>query len=266
MKINFEPVKSWFSRNGSTLLSLAGVAGLVTTVVLAVQAVPEAEERRKEAERENEEELTFLEAAVVEAPAYGKTIISGIITASCILGANALSRHQQASAVMAYTALAEYFKEYRAEVDSIFGEGSDYAISKAIDDRHQDEDDGNPPWDTIQTFYIDGLEHQQFFETTMEQVVKAEYWLNRAFITRGHASLKDFTSLLGISDPVDDKIWDLTVAEIFYDFKWIDFSHSYERLDDGMLVCCINISTEPTTYWGDCTSMDEQIRRMRYGK
>ena len=85
-------------------------------------------------------------------------------------------------------------------LDQIYIEHADkqlvYAQNLVGNDVLLPDDDGE-----IKTFY----DHfgDRFFQCTMEQVLQAEYHLNRNFSLRGEASVNEFNSFLGIA-PTDD--------------------------------------------------------------
>lgn len=241
-------VGSWFKRNGSTILTCFGAGGMIATVILAVKATPKAMRACTDAQVEKgKNQLTKLEIARAAAPAYIPAVTTGIGTLACIFGANALSRRQQASMAAAYTALASTFEGYRDKVKTICGPDTDEMIVKAMEQEKQDEEDDRPPWDEVQTFYLEcnGCS-PRFFERTMEQVLKAEYEANRYFILKGEMTLNEFLEILDLPvvDGGDSVGWGAYIGETQYGYKWIDFNHRYFIADDGLTVCSIDMPFE----------------------
>ena len=60
--------KSFVNRNGSTILTCLGGAGVIATTVMAVKATPKAVELLEQAKQEKGEELTKLEVVAVAGP------------------------------------------------------------------------------------------------------------------------------------------------------------------------------------------------------
>lgn len=251
---------SWFQKNGSTVLTCLGAGGMVATVIFAVKATPKAQEKIINARRDKAEgqtndiselpKLTVPETVKVCWKDYLPMAATGTATLLCIFGANVLDRKQQASMTIAYAALERLFAEYRKKVIALEGEQLDRAAFDAIEMEWHDEDDGNPPWDAVQTFYIDG--YPRFFESTMEKVMTAEYCLNRNFVLRENATFEEFLTFLGV-DTVNEAPtkypkgfgWDRYIGETEYGYQWIDFNHIHRVMDDGSFVCEIVFPFEP---------------------
>lgn len=240
-------VGNWIRRNGSTILTCFGAGGMIATVILAVKATPKAMRACTEAQVEKgRNHLTKLEIVRAVAPAYIPAAATGIGTLACIFGANTLSRRQQAAMASAYAALASAFEGYRQKVDDICGPGTDAMIEKVIAQEKHDEEDDRPPWDEVQTFYLEcnGVA-PKLFERTMEQIVKAEYEANRIFILKGELTLNEFLQILDLPavEAGDSIGWEAYIGETQYGYRWIDFSHRYFAMED-MTVCSIDMPFE----------------------
>lgn len=263
---------NWLKKNASTIFTCFGAAGVVATVVLAIRATPHAEfnissaqlGKGKEMLRDHRDaeltrsengkyilpELTVMETIQCCWKEYIPTVAVGLGSLACIFGANVLDRKRQASMASAYTALASAFEGYRNKVESLCGPGTDDAINKAVIQEKKDIEDNRPPWDTIQTFYIEG--QPTFFERTMEQVMWAEYHLNRNFILKQSVTLNELFDFLDLPHTeVGCTGWDQYDGEATYGYKWIDFDHRYYTTDDGMLVCAIDMPFAPHPFSDD---------------
>lgn len=261
-------VCKWIKKNASTILTCLGAGGVVATVVLAVKGTSKAVEKIQIAQFDKGEEilhgvregelaknsydggyeipkLTVIETVQTCWKDYIPTIAVGTASLVCILGANILSRKQQASMAAAYTALAGAFEGYRDKVRTICGPGTDEMIEKTIVQEQRDIEDDRPPWDEMQTFYIEG--QPQFFERTMEQVMRAEYHFNRNFILKGEMKLNELFDFLDLPHTEEgDRIgWNLYDGEAFYGYQWVDFNHRYYLTDDSMHVCAIDMPFPP---------------------
>lgn len=262
-------IGKWFKRNGSTILTCLGAGGMIATIVLAIKATPRAMDKIQNTQidkaeailngdlegevRKNQDgsfelpKLTCIETVHACWRVFLPTAAVGTGTLVCIFGVNILSRKQQATLASAYTALASAFEGYRAKVETLCGPGTNAAIDKAIEQEKQDILDDRPPWDEVQTFYLDGCDKPAFFERTMEQVMKAEYHINRNFQLKGQVTFNEFREWLGL-DPIDggNEIgWDDYIGEVAFGYRWIDFNHRYFETDDGLMVCSIDMPFEP---------------------
>lgn len=216
----------------------------MATAVLAAKEATRAGERIFWAQDEKGAPLTVKETVLTAAPCYIPAVMVGAGTIACIFGANALNQKQQAMLMSAYAALESSYQEYRNKVDAYCGEGTSEFVERAMEQEKQDQLDDDPPWDRVQTFYIEGVDG--FFERTMDQVMWAEYHLNRNFIIRGSSTLNEFLEFLGL-DPVENGGlgWDEYIGETQFGYKWIDFDHRHYTTDDGLQVCAIDMPFAP---------------------
>ena len=236
----------WIKKASPTILTILGAAGTVATTVVAVKATPDALARKDAAQWEKgSENLTLLEIAKAEAPAYIPAAAIGVGTIGCIFGANLLNQRQQASLASAYALLEQTYHKYKDEVKSLFGEAGDHMVERAVAQNKQNIEDNRPPWDEVQTFYFEP--YGKFFERTMEQVFQAEYHINRSLMLKQGVTVNEFLEFLEL-DPVDggDHFgWNLWDGEAFYGYQWIDFNHRYFVTDDGLTVCSIDTPFAP---------------------
>lgn len=234
----------WIKRNASTILSCAGVVGVVATSYLAVKATPKAVTLLELAEEEKGEELTKMEAVKVVAPVYIPAIAVGVSTIACILGANVLNKRQQAALTSAYALLDSSFKEYKNKVVELYGEDGEARVREEIAKDDYEETDitvseGN------QLFY-DAFSHR-YFESTLFKVQQAEYYLNRDLTMRDYAYLNEFYEYLDI-DEIDSGWtlgWSVGSCLAAYWQPWIDFSHRKVVMDDGLECTIITMFQEP---------------------
>jgi hypothetical protein len=89
----------------------------------------------------------------------------------------------------------------------------------------------------------------KYFETTKEDVLLAEYRLNRDFTLCGYAALNDFYELLGLEKSESGEVLGWTLENSWSEvgeYPWVDFEHETVTMDDG-LECCIITFTHPPT-------------------
>lgn len=93
----------------------------------------------------------------------------------------------------------------------------------------------------------------KIFESTIEDVLLAEYHLNRNFTLRGHCLLNEFYEFLGLppTEYGNTVGWEYSLGWSFYGYQWIDFTHEVIKLDDGLEVIQIGFLFEPTE---DCVN------------
>lgn len=231
-------------RNTSTILSCVGVVGVVATAVMAVKATPKALSRLEKAKEEKGEDLTKVETIMVAGPVYIPTVVVSASTIGCILGANILSRRQQAALTSAYALLNSSYIEYRNKVAELFGEEANDEIRAEIaKDKYAGTDvtvsEGN-------TLFYDAFS-KQYFESTLFKVQQAEYYLNRDLTMRDYAYLNEFYEHLGI-DGIESGWtlgWSTGSCLAAYWQPWIDFNHKKTVMDDGLECIIITFWQEP---------------------
>jgi hypothetical protein len=241
----------FLKRNSSTILTCVGTVGVVTTSVMAVKATPKAMKLLQKAKNEKGEELTKFEKVTVAGPAYIPATVMGVSTIACIVGANSLNKHQQASMASAYALLNTSYKEYKAKVADIHGEEKEEEIRNEIAKDHYD---GQGVTNSKNVLFYDEFS-QRYFESTIEKVQKAEYYINRDMAMRDYAYLNEFYEWLGI-DTIESgwKLgWSIGCCLDLYWQNWIDFDHSKVTLDDGTECIKILMFQEPIPdfedYW-----------------
>lgn len=254
--------KVFWKRNGSTVLTCTGAAGVVATTVMAVKATPKAMTLLEEAKKEKGEELTKLEKVKIAGTKYIPTILVGASTIACIFGANVLNKHNQAALASAYALLDNSFKEYKKKLIELHGEETHQniidhiAIEKAKEVGitaeslcantclTDDESCGDPV-----LFYEEWS--GRYFESTIEQVITAEYHINRNFVLRGYTTLNELYDFLGLETTKYGDTLGWAVEDELY---WIDFHQHKVVMDDGLE--CYIIETP----WGPSPDFLEYYR------
>ena len=224
------------------ILAVIGSIGVVSTAIFAVKATPKALkliEKRKE--EENRDELEPIEVIKTVWKCYIPSTLIGVATISCIIGSYVLNKRKQVALLNSYVLLEQYFKEYKKHVKKLYGEKSDLEIRSDIaKEKFEKEHDSNK-----RLFFLEP--YGQYFESTMEDVIMAEYNLNRKFSTKYEASLNDLLEFLGLekANGCDEKGWTKEMICDFCNPEWIEFHHNLVTLDDGMECCIIYTSIEP---------------------
>ena len=250
-------VQLFTKRHGATVLTCIGSVGVVATTVSAVKATPKAIRLLEEAKKEKGEELTKVEKIKMAGPKYIPTVLLGVGTLVCIFGANVMNKKQQAALVSAYTLLDSSYKEYKQKLKELYGEEAHENIINAIAIEEAREvgitagclatntclTDDDACGDPV-LFYDEWS--NRYFETTIEQVITAEYHINRNFVLRGFVILNEFYDFLGF-EPTDygsELGW--TVEDGLF---WIDFNHRLVELDDGLECYIIEAPWSPSMDW-----------------
>lgn len=194
------------SKSPAILTGLA-VAGVVSTVVLAVQATPDALNRIKNLQEK--ENGLWIKAPLGERfravwPLYIPTAITGIGTIACIVGAQSVNMRRQAALVGAFTITEGAFQEYREKVVEALGAHKEERVRDAVIQKAVDE---NPPPSSEIVVIGSGnvlcLDSYtgRYFESSMEKIRKAQNDFNEMLLNgEMYASLNEFYHLLELED------------------------------------------------------------------
>lgn len=231
-------------KHAPTLLTIAGGIGVVVTAIMAVKATPKALILLEEAKKEKKEELTKVEMIKVAAPVYIPSVLIGVSTITCIVGANILNKRQQAAIASAYALVSRSYSEYRTKTKEMLGEDGEKEIqAEIVKDNYKkadisDEDDGK------QLFYESYSE--RYFRATDEQILAAAYDLNRLVQEEGGLSLNVYFRMLGLEETDYGEYigWSANQMMDTYWTSWVDFHCTKVEMDDG-LECYILDILEP---------------------
>lgn len=235
-------------RASPTILSCIAAIGTVATAVLAVKATPKAIEYIQMNTGYNHDGVMEVPSKEEIVKATWKNYIPaaavGLGTIVCILSANGLNRKQQATITSAYVLLENAYKEYKNKLKDIYGEETDTEVRKAV---AKDNYTGDPDVTDGKLLFYDEYSNQ-YFERTMEEVIDAEYHLNREFILEGDVKLNKFYELLGLPETELGAVvgWDSESAAAFFGYQWIDFEHDLVVMDDGLECYIVHMPFAPT--------------------
>lgn len=235
--------KLFFKRNASTILTCVGGIGVVATAVVAVKDTPKAMQIIEKKTEEKGEDLTTIEKIKVAGPVYIPAVAIGVSTLACIFGANTLNKRTQASLMSAYALLDSSYKEYKNKVEEMYGEGASARVQGEVARDKYNSDDISI--DDEKLLFYDYFS-ERYFESTMEEVMQAEYDINRELHTKDYAYLNEFYDLLGLDHIQSgwDLGWSMGASLSHYWKTWIDFRHEKVEMEDGM-ECYIITMTEP---------------------
>lgn len=247
-------VKMTLRRNSPKILTILAAMGTVSTAFATARATPKALLLIREAESQKGEDLTALEKVKVAAVPYIPAVLLGSATIVCIFGAQMLNRKTQSSMASAYALLDQSFKDYRRKLKELYGDEADKKVIEALAVEKSQTVYINAAYmgDTCEQLIEENSSEpvlwydeysKRFFTASLEQVLMAEYHLNRNYILRGEAVINELYEFLGI-EPTD---WGSDVGWMVMDEDsfWINFDHVRAKLDDGSIFYIIKMPFEP---------------------
>lgn len=129
-------VKTIVSQHSPELLTGIGIAGMITTTVLAVRATPKAlkliENKKEELHLEPTEKLTPVETVKATWKCYIPAAVTGVTSVACLIGASSVNARRNAALATAYNLSASALSEYKEKVVETIGEKKEQAIRDKV--------------------------------------------------------------------------------------------------------------------------------------
>ena len=241
---SFLSLKTAIKKHSPEILTGIGIAGMITTTVMAVRATPKAliliEERKEEIGAEKLEAMDMVKTAWA---CYIPAAITGTLSVACLIGASSVNARRNAALATAYTLSESALKDYQGKVIEMFGEKKNEAVKDAI---AKDKVEKNPVvtreviiTEKGNTLCYDAISGRDF-KSDIEKIKKAECELNRQMLDDMYVSLNDFYYEIGLdSVKLGDELgWNV-------DSGYIDLSFSSQLASDGTPCLVIDYSVAP---------------------
>lgn len=132
----FRPIAKRVSKYGPEIAVGVGIAGMITTTILAVKATPKALKLIDEAKKEEAEEaveLKPIEVVKVAWKPYIPAMISGALSIGCVVGASTVHVKRNAALATAYQLAANTLSDYKEKVIETIGEEKEREVQKKVD-------------------------------------------------------------------------------------------------------------------------------------
>lgn len=190
------------SKNSPTILTGLSVAGLISTVVLAVKATPKALTIIDIQEELTQSYLTKKEVIQRTWKCYIPAAMMGGVTIGCLISANSINLRRNAALASIYSLTEASLKEYHTKVVETIGETKAGTIKDSI---MQDRVNNNPV--DCNEIIMTGKGEQlcydsisgRYFKNDIEQIRRVQNDLNRALLTDMWCSLNELYYGLGLS-------------------------------------------------------------------
>ena len=237
-------IKAPISRHSPEILTGIGIAGMVTTTILAVKATPkaikliEAEKRAKHVDA-----LSPVDTVKTVWKCYIPAAMTGVSSIACLIGSNAINAKRNAALTTVYTLSEMARNEYKEKVIETIGEKKERTIKEKVDAERIKRDPVSKKEVIITekgtTLCYDHV-FGRYFKSDIDIINRAMNKINREIVINMYASLNDFYAELGLS-PV----------EMGYDLGWniddgtIEIEPSSQLADDGTPCLVIDYSVSP---------------------
>lgn len=233
-------------KHSPEILTGIGIAGMLTTVVLAVRATPKALRLidEKKADIPEEENIPRIEAVKAAWKVYVPAILTGILSTICLIGANSVNQRRNTAIAAAYSLSESALKEYREKVVETIGERKEQTIR---DDIAKDRITENPVREVIvsdrgSTLCYDSLSGR-YFKSDIEKLRRIVNDLNRRMRDEMFISLNDFYCAVDNPDLGPTKLGDMLGWNI--DKGYIDLNFSSQLTTDGTPCLVLDYTAVP---------------------
>ena len=231
------------SKHSPEILTGLGIAGMITTTVLAVKATPKALMCIEDAAYEKEESLTSFEKAKSCWKCYIPAAVTGTVSIVCLIGASSVNVRRNTALATAYKLSETALTEYREKVVETIGEKKERDIKDAI---AKDTVEKNPvvQQNVVITGKGDTLCYDKlfgrYFKSDIETLKKIENELNRRMFSECYVSLNDFYYEVGLDgvDAGEDLGWNI-------DNGYIDLDFSSQLSMDGQPCLVVSFKIPP---------------------
>lgn len=233
-------------KHSPTILTGVGIAGMITTTILAVQVTPKALRllEEKKADISETEKLPPIEVIKAAWKVYVPAVLTGIFSTVCLIGANSVNQRRGAALAAAYSLSESALKEYREKVVETIGKKKEQAIR---DDIAKDRVTANPVREVVvtdrgSTLCYDSLSGR-YFKSDIETLRRTVNDLNRRMRDEMFISLNDFYCAVDNPDLSPTKLGDSLGWNI--DKGYIDLNFSSQLTTDGTPCLVLDYSVAP---------------------
>lgn len=226
-------VKRFVSARSPEILTGIGIAGMVTTTVLAVKATPKAMSLIED--KKNEEwvdELSPLDVVKIAWKPYIPAIITCVVSTTCIIGASSVNAKRNAALATAYKLSETALSEYREKVIETIGEKKEQIVRDKVAEERIKKNPVSKNEVIVtgngKTLCFDPVSGR-YFMSSIDVIKRAENELNKQMLhdISGYVSLNDFYDELGLDHTSvgDDLGWNTD--------QLIDICFSSQLNDNG---------------------------------
>lgn len=257
----FKGVQNTLTKYSPEILMGIGIAGMITTTVIAVKSTPKALSLMdKELKRQNKEladeaerngEAMFAEIAKLKPidvlrvtwKCYIPTVTIGAASIACLIGASSVHSKRNAILATAYKLSETAFSEYKEKVIETIGEKKEEVIRDKVHKERMEKD----PVSKNEVFITDSGETLcydyntgRYFKSDIEKIRRAINTLNKKMLLDGYVSLNEFYEEIGIArTSTGDRLGWNTDSDL------IDLNFSSQLTEDGKPCLVIDFKVAP---------------------
>lgn len=228
--------------------AIIGILGVLSTAVTAGYCTLRTKEALDKAGN-----ISKQEKAAVLAKGYLPAGVCIVATSAVIVAFGTTNAKQATALAGTYAMLNRGYGKHKAEIKKLcrplLDKEEREKLAKKYFERKKDDDTHNSALSDEHTYYIDSLD--DYVERKPEDIIYAEYQLNRLLAYQGFATLNNFYDALGLA-PTDDGDrlgWSYALGADHDGYQWIDVVHEEFELEDGLIATRVIFEHAPEPYF-----------------
>lgn len=244
-------------KHSPEILTGIGIAGMLSTTVLAVRATPKALMLIEEKKREKkfavikdggDPDLTKLEIVKTAWKPYIPAAVTGAASVACLVGASSVNARRNAALAAAYALSESTLADYKEKVVETIGEKKAQEVKDAI---AKDKVENDPVsrkeiaiTDKGETLCYDALSGR-YFKSDIEYIRRAVNNLNERLLFDTHVSLNEYYDEIGLEEifPMGENLgWTVDPDSANKGLIELDFS---SQLAEGTPCLVVGFSNAP---------------------
>lgn len=196
--------KYGLDKHSPEILTGIGIAGMITTTIMAVRATPKALDlmaKVKEETEEKDKKEIGKEIVTKVAPVYIPSVLTCGFSIACLIGASSVNARRNAALATAYSLSESALKNYQKKVVETIGEKKEQSIRDSI---AKDTIQQNPVTNTEvvitsrgDTLFYDSISGR-YFTSDIEKIRKIENDLNKRLMSEMYISLNELYYEIGL--------------------------------------------------------------------
>lgn len=234
----------FFKKNGKYILTALSIVGTVASIGLTAKIAPKAVQRKEELKKQKGEDFTKKDAVISDIKSYAAVIGVGLGTVASIIGNTILSNRQQASLIGLYTFANASYGKYKDKINSALEKAGlkdkieEDIVRQDVKDMGISISDDNP--DTILVYDMFTL---SYMETTMDELLSAEHYVNETLRKYGRCSVIDFYRQLDmdivLKNYYDDE-YPISMQSLWWVDNEVNFEHRRACIDENFYVLMLS--------------------------
>lgn len=248
----FKSFRYELGKHSPEILTGIGIAGMITTTVMAVKATPKALDLLAEIKEktEGEDKKTVAKEMVTKVyPVYIPATLTGCFSIACLVGASSVNARRNAALATAYALSENALKEYQTKVVETIGNKKEQSIRDSI---AKDTIQKNPVTSTEvfvtskgETLCYDSISGR-YFTSDIDKLRRIENELNHKLMREMYISLNELYYEIGLRCTEQGNELGFNI-----DDGLIDFEFSAQITDDNRPCIVVGYRVGPRYGYGD---------------